>query len=307
MVPSSQARDEPRPATASGVGRMNGGKPPTTTTACQTSDEDGQRRRPTHGEPGRCGLRAAPSRGAARISAAVPAATAGVERVERPRPRRRRSGSSATTRPGRGDMTTTRSATRIASGMLWVTITIVVGGALAELEQLEVEAFAGQRVERAERLVEEQHLGLERERPGERHALARSPPDIWTGRASSAAPSRPTSSARSSEARGADVRRDQPASSSGYVMLSAPVRHGSSRGSWNTRPIRGSGPVIGLAVERDAARGSGASRPGDDPQERRLAAAVRPDDRDDLAPRRSSRSRPSSATCGSAPSPGRET
>ncbi len=56
--------------------------------------------------------------------------------------------------------------------MLWVTSTIVVCGTLPEPQQLEVEAFAAQRIERAERLVEQQHLGLERERPGEGHALA---------------------------------------------------------------------------------------------------------------------------------------
>ena len=57
--------------------------------------------------------------------------------------------------------------------MLWVTSTIVGRGPLPEAQQLEVEALAGQRVERAERLVEQQHLGLEGERAGERDALAR--------------------------------------------------------------------------------------------------------------------------------------
>ena len=56
--------------------------------------------------------------------------------------------------------------------MLWVTSTIVGRGPLPEPEQLEVEALAGQRVERAERLVEQQDAGLEREGPGERDALA---------------------------------------------------------------------------------------------------------------------------------------
>ena len=46
-------------------------------------------------------------------------------------------------------------------------------GEFAEAEQLEIEAFARQRIERAERLVEQEHLRLERERPGERDALAR--------------------------------------------------------------------------------------------------------------------------------------
>ena len=89
------------------------------------------------------------------------------------RGRGRSTAMSATTRPGRGDRTTTRSATRIASGMLWVTITIVVAGAFPEAQQLQVEPLAGQGVERAERLVEQQDLGLEGQRPGERHPLAR--------------------------------------------------------------------------------------------------------------------------------------
>ena len=45
--------------------------------------------------------------------------------------------------------------------------------ALPEPQELEVEPLAGQRVERAERLVEQEHLGLERERPGEGDPLAR--------------------------------------------------------------------------------------------------------------------------------------
>ena len=68
-------------------------------------------------------------------------------------------------------------------------------------------------------------------------------------------------------------------------MLSAAERHGSSRGSWNTRPIRGSGAVIGSpsSVTVAAVRGEQA---GDDAQQRRLAAAVRADERDDAAARR---------------------
>ena len=42
-----------------------------------------------------------------------------------------------------------------------------------EAEQLEVESFAAQRIERAERLVEQEHRGLERERPGEGDPLPR--------------------------------------------------------------------------------------------------------------------------------------
>ena len=85
------------------------------------------------------------------------------------------------------------------------------------------------------------------------------------------------------QARGRAARAGQPASSSGYVMLSAADRHGSSRGSWKTSPIRGSGPWIGAPSRRDRAASPGASKPGDDPQERRLATAVWPDQRDDAA------------------------
>ena len=45
-------------------------------------------------------------------------------------------------------------------------------GSLPEAEQLEVETLARQRIEGAERLVEKQHLGLERERPRECDTLA---------------------------------------------------------------------------------------------------------------------------------------
>ena len=41
-----------------------------------------------------------------------------------------------------------------------------------EAAQPPAQLGAHPRVERAERLVEQQHLGLDRERPGERHALA---------------------------------------------------------------------------------------------------------------------------------------
>ena len=112
------------------------------------------------------------------------------------RGRGRSTGRSATTRPGRADRTTIRSATRIASAMLWVTSTIVGRGPLPEAQQLEVEALAGQRVEGAERLVEQQHLGLEGEGPGQGDPLARSrrtaPPAGWRATPGS----RATSSAR---------------------------------------------------------------------------------------------------------------
>ena len=56
-------------------------------------------------------------------------------------------------------------------------------GAVPEPQELEVEAFAGHRIERAERLVEEQDLGGKRQRPGERDALACAAGQLgWAGR-----------------------------------------------------------------------------------------------------------------------------
>ena len=166
---------------------------------------------------------------------------------------------SATTRPGRAESTTTRSARKIASCTEWVTRRIVAGVRVGDREQLEVEPLAGQLVEGAERLVEQQHRGLEHEASGRaRRAGAcrrRARLGTWV-----AAPSSPTvrrsvcdtgvprfGSVDAGELeRVGDVRRV--------------VRHGRSRGSWNTRPMRGFGPSIGRP-SRVAAPRSGASRP----------------------------------------------
>ncbi len=166
MVPSSRAVTQ-RPATASGVGRMNGGKPVTTTARRQTTRKIGQRGHDR--EPGRA-LHAASSR-CDRISAAVPAATAASSASivrglgdsigdlgHDPTGPRRHHDDAVGDEDRLGDAVGDHHDGR--------------GRALAELEQLEVESFAGQRVERAERLVEEQDLGFEGERAGERHALA---------------------------------------------------------------------------------------------------------------------------------------
>ncbi len=68
----------------------------------------------------------------------------------------------------------------------------------------------------------------------------RIPPESSPGRAS-AQPSRPTRRRRS-RARAVRAAASCPATSSGKATLASDVRHGSRRGSWNTRPTRGSGP-----------------------------------------------------------------
>ncbi len=74
-------------------------------------------------------------------------------------------------RPGRADMTTTRVDRKTASGMLWVTNTMVVPRPPPDAHQLGVHPLAGHLVERPERLVHEQQLRIERQRPRDRHAL----------------------------------------------------------------------------------------------------------------------------------------
>ena len=125
----------------------------------------------------------------------------------RPRCRRRRG-------PGRGDRTTTRSATRIASGMLWVTMHDRRRGAVPEAQQLEVEALAGERVERAERLVEEEDRRARARAPGRARRAGASRPTARLGGRSATAGSRPTRSI-SVARRAARRSAGQPASSSG--------------------------------------------------------------------------------------------
>ena len=84
-------------------------------------------------------------------------------------------------------------------------------------------------------------------------------------------------------------------------MLSATDRHGSRRGSWKTSPTRGSGPSIGRSSSVTAPR-SGVEQSGGDAEERALAAAVRADERDDLAGLDRRGSKPSSAWTARSPS-----
>ncbi len=128
MIPSAMAVTN-RPSTAPGAGRMNGGKPLTSTTSCQTS-------RKTTIEPTTemAAERVMPRPPVRRLRPPRRGGRGSCGRSPRRRPHRDRRGgavaagrpaTSATTRPGRGESTTTRSATRIASAMLWVTSTIV--------------------------------------------------------------------------------------------------------------------------------------------------------------------------------------
>ena len=69
-------------------------------------------------------------------------------------------------------MTTICSATSIASSWSWVTKIVVTWTSSWSRAQPLAQLGADLGVERAEGLVEQQHLRLDGERPGERHALA---------------------------------------------------------------------------------------------------------------------------------------
>ena len=75
------------------------------------------------------------------------------------------------TRPGRGDITTTRSASSTASGIECVTNRMVFGRSLPDAHQLEGQLLARQRVERAERLVHQQDVGIVHQRAADAGAL----------------------------------------------------------------------------------------------------------------------------------------
>ena len=88
-------------------------------------------------------------------------------RVAQVRGRGRSTGTSAMTRPGRADRTTTRSARKTASGMLWVTMTMVAPRRSQSPSSSAIEPVTGERIERPERLVQEQHAGFQGQGPGE--------------------------------------------------------------------------------------------------------------------------------------------
>ena len=154
-------------------------------------------------------------------------------------------------------------------------------GALPEPQQLQVEPLAAQRIERAERLVEEQHLGLEREGAGERDPLTRS----------------------RRRARRADCPVTPGSSDDEVLELGQALRAAGGRPAGELERVR---DVVGGRAPRQQARllehqadarvglddrgrvqrhraPLGCQEPGDHAQQRGLAAAVRPDEGHDPA------------------------
>ena len=109
----------------------------------------------------------------------------------------RSTGTISAIRPGRGVITTTRSASSTASSIECVTKTIVFRRSLPDPLQLERQLLARERVERRERLVHQQHARLVDQRAAERDALLHAAGELVRARVARTR-SRPTSSSSSS-------------------------------------------------------------------------------------------------------------
>ena len=204
-------------------------------------------------------------------------------------------------RPGRADITNTRSARNTASRRSWVTRH---DGDLARRMQVADHApqlLAREGVERAERLVEHQQLRLVDQRAAERGALlhaARQLPRKFLAQAAEPDRGQQLFGARDIFGACAGGCRCGAAAtiSSGSSRFSSVVRHGSSVGAWNAMPAILTGLLHELArdlhgsLEREL-------QPGRELHQRGLAAAGRADHRGEFAfaRRRSSGLRPRGA------------
>ena len=140
--------------------------------------------------------------------------------------------------------------------------------------------LAGQRIERAERLVHQQDVGIVHQRAADCQRAAACRPTVRAATCPRSRRDRPASAGR---ARGrrcrASTRFIMP---SGNSTLSRTLAHGSSVGAWKTMPVSARGSVTCCAADRRRVPGVGGIRPRDEPQQRRLPAARRPDQADEL-------------------------
>ena len=137
-------------------------------------------------------------------------------------------------RPGRAESSTTRSARNTASAIECVTNTTVAFVASRDPLKLHVHLVARHRVERAERLVHEQDLGVVAQGPGDRDALAHAAGEL--------ARERLLEALQADEL--AELVRPPPAlapcrpcaAAAAGAMFSSTVNQGNRLASWKTRP-----------------------------------------------------------------------
>ena len=256
----------------------------------QPDSADRERPAPAHGSrPGA----AAPS--GPEDAADRPVRARKISRLSRPKASEARSSTvrgrgrsilrSAAMRPGRGDMTTTRSDRNTASAIEWVTNSTVLrclAGEVAlapDAQKLERHVVARHGVERAERLVHQQQRRVEQQRAAERGALLHAARQLARQLVAEAFQPRHVQQLLGARRR---APASLPASSAGSSTFCRIERHFSRTGAWKTMPMSGIGCAHGAARDGHRADGGG-PEPGHDAQQGGLAAAARPHQRDELA------------------------
>ena len=155
-------------------------------------------------------------------------------------------------RPGLVPSTRTRSASRTASSMLWVTMQIALVGNSSvgpQVHQLGAQVLRGQHVEGAERLVHQQGVGFDDQRAGEPDPLAHAAGEFLGVGGSRSRPGRSGRSRRGPA--GAAARRGIAWACRPSSTLSWTVSHGISAKDWKTIA------VAGVGAGELGARGSG--------------------------------------------------
>ncbi len=137
-------------------------------------------------------------------------------------------------RPGRGDITTTRSERKTASGIEWVTNTT------AAPVSAEIRASSVCIVSRviSSSAPNGSSISSSRGRSAKARAIATRcciPPESWSG-CRSAKSARPDEGDELGDARAGAAARSTPCSSSGSSMFAATVRQGSSPACWKAMP-----------------------------------------------------------------------
>ena len=177
-------------------------------------------------------------------------------------------------RPGRGVITTTRSARKIASLMLCVTKTIVLLVSAQRLQEQEVHLVARERVERAERLVHEQDLGILGQRPHDRRPLLHAAREL--SRIGRLEPGQPDLARPGASMRVPSTGRFL--ISNGNSMFCCRLRQGSRLASWNIIPISLRSWAVTLVPSSRISPPREGVQPGHRPEQGRLAAAARAED-----------------------------
>ena len=185
-------------------------------------------------------------------------------------------------RPGRGLITATTSDRNAASEMAWVTISVVAGRSV----QIRSSSMFSRCRVMSSSAPNGSSSSITVGCTARQRAMAtrwRMPPDSCAGLAFSK-PVRPTSSIRSGISPGSGLI---PATSSGSRMFAITLRHGSRAASWKAMPSWWSRWMLpgGPAVDQRGARRR-LLQPGQDAQDRRLAAAGRAEQRQERVRRR---------------------